>query len=86
VCAAPAAAGGVNRATDASCGFTVVAVANVKLSALANNGGPTLTRLPQATSALVNKIAAGNCAPGVDQRGLPRPGGALCEVGAVERQ
>jgi len=56
-----------------------------KLAPLANNGGLTLTRLPVAGSLAVNN---GDCLAGVDidQRGLPRPVGGDCDIGAVERQ
>ena len=58
------------------------------LGALANNGGPTDTRLPPVGSAVIDKIpAAGGCnGAGVtsDQRGIARPQGATCDIGAVE--
>jgi hypothetical protein len=65
------------------------------LDALANNGGPTDTRLPHTGSPLIDAIAplvAGQCpiepTPIVttDQRGLARPSGTGCEIGAVELQ
>ena len=68
------------------------------LGPLADNGGPTLTHLPAATSPAVDMGDAGGC-PGLlpgastsDQRGSTRPvdgdgaGGARCDVGAVERE
>jgi cysteine-rich repeat protein len=64
--------------------------AAASLGSLQDNGGPTETRLPGANSALVN---AGNPAPpggGVptcepsDQRGVARPIGTICDIGAVE--
>ena len=55
------------------------------LGPLANNGGPTLTRLPAPGSAAVDN---GQCLGGytLDQRGLPQLVGAGCDIGAVERQ
>lgn len=57
-----------------------------QLAALANNGGPTQTRLPAATSPAVN---AGNAAfappPATDQRGLPRVANGRIDIGSVER-
>ena len=62
--------------------------ATLALGALANNGGPTDTRLPPVGSAVIDKIpAAGGCnGAGVitDQRGIARPQGAACDIGAVE--
>ena len=61
-----------------------------QLGPLANNGGPTMTHLPGATSPVLNTIAGGTSECGttimVDQRGLPRPVGAGCEKGSVEVQ
>lgn len=71
---------GTNMDSDGSCpGFTTV---DSQLGALQDNGGPTLTRLPEATSPLVN--AGGDDCPSRDQRLRPRTDGA-CDVGAVER-
>lgn len=60
----------------------------VPLGALANNGGPTLTHLITSSGAAYESGVASICsAPpvnGVDQRGLPRPQGQFCDVGALE--
>ena len=68
------------------------------LGALANNGGPTQTRLPQdGPSPLIDAIPNAHCGDGnslagftitTDQRGLPRPDAASpnCDIGAVEVQ
>jgi hypothetical protein len=55
------------------------------LGPLADNGGPTLTHMPRVDSPAVD---AGNCdsGPAADQRGLPRPQNATCDIGAVEAQ
>lgn len=57
---------------------------------LRNNGGPTPTHALPTGSPAVNRIPAADCAAGfvagVDQRGLPRSPGALCDVGAFELQ
>jgi CSLREA domain-containing protein len=66
------------------------------LGPLADNGGPTPTRLPAATSPAVDAIALGTTSTGVpswalcggalqDQRGVARPQGPACDIGAVER-
>lgn len=64
------------------------------LGPLANNSGPTLTRLPGAGSSAINRIPNGssNCVGGtsLDQRGIVRAGGggtnggSGCDSGAVE--
>ena len=55
------------------------------LGALANNGGPTDTMLPASGSPEVGAIPSSdpNCT-GTDQRGVSRPLGAGCTIGAVE--
>ena len=88
---------GFNWSDDATCGFTDPTDrtgANPLLGALADNGGPTLTRAPQATSGLVDAIPTAQCSadgastivPLVDQRAEPRPSGGGCDIGAVELQ
>jgi len=51
---------------------------------LADNGGPTLTRLPVEGSIAVDATAGVAGCPAVDQRGVPRPQGPACDAGAVE--
>lgn len=58
---------------------------DLRLGALKYNGGAAAmqTMLPQVNSPLVD--AAGDCTGNPqDQRGVPRPYGAACDVGAVE--
>jgi len=54
-----------------------------KLGALANNGGLTQTRLPGAGSSAIDAGNNSTCT-NTDQRGVPRPQGAVCDIGAVE--
>jgi hypothetical protein len=54
-----------------------------KLVALANNGGPTQTMLPLADSPAIDGGSDADC-PATDQRGVNRPQGAHCDIGAVE--
>ncbi|MGH3745579.1 MAG: choice-of-anchor Q domain-containing protein, partial [Mycobacteriales bacterium] len=64
---------------------------DASLGTLADNGGPTQTILPGATSPAANRIPASTpvggttlCA-GTDQRGIPRPSGeTACAMGSVE--
>jgi hypothetical protein len=53
------------------------------LGPLGDNGGPTDTRLPGFLSPALD--AAGGCS-GTDQRGVVRPQGTACDMGAVERE
>ena len=55
---------------------------NPLLSALANNGGATMTRALQAGSPAID--AGGNVCPATDQRGNARPAGSNCDIGAFE--
>jgi hypothetical protein len=90
---------GYNYADDDSCGFTDPTDAvngDPLLGALADNGGPTQTRLPLAGSPLIDAIPVANCPDGdalasdtitTDQRNLPRPApDGQGEIGAVELQ
>lgn len=84
---------GYNWSTDGSCGYTATGdhqyEADPQLGALADNGGPTPTRLPIAFSPLVDAIPHAACSATVtsDQRGeaRPWPTGGNCDIGAVER-
>lgn len=81
---------------DASCGFTNTAngdrqnAGDPRLAGLANNGGPGLTRMPLPGSPLIDAIPTASCqadgAAGIttDERGVVRPEGPGCDIGAVE--
>ena len=58
----------------------------IHLGPLANNGGFTLTHLPlPPILSNVGPIDQGSCTSGTfDQRGVIRPQGAACDIGAVE--
>lgn len=77
-------------ASDSSCGFDIVDPTGPGLAPLADNGGATPTRLPDADSPLVDAGPGGDplsdlfCYP-ADQRGVRRPVGGACDLGAVER-
>jgi hypothetical protein len=67
---------------DASCPGANV---DPKLGALADNGGPTQTReLLPGSPAIDAVVASGAGCPATDQRGVSRPNGAACDIGAYE--
>jgi hypothetical protein len=55
-----------------------------KLGVLADNGGPTQTISLLTGSPAIDAIPGCNGAPAVDQRGVIRPQGANCDMGAYE--
>lgn len=57
--------------------------ADLALGPLTDNGGPTLTRMPQAGSVALNRIIVIPSCTQVDQRGYVGTGGN-CDIGAVE--
>lgn len=72
-------------------GATGTNVTNVAalLGPLANNGGPTLTHLPLPGSPALDVIPFGLPVcnlTSVDQRGVLRPRGVQCDIGAVEAE
>jgi hypothetical protein len=81
--------GGYNLDSDGSCSWSAtssVTKADPKLGGLADNGGPTLTEVP-AKGPAVDVIPSGSvgCVAGAtDQRGVSRPQGSTCDIGAVE--
>lgn len=87
---------GYNYSDDESCGFTrptdrqAQPVGSALLGPLGDNGGPTPTRVPGPGSPLIDAIPVAACqddgASGIttDQRGVSRPQGPGCDIGAVE--
>ena len=65
----------------ASCPGTV---ADPLLAPLADNGGPTMTQVLLPGSPLIDAAPAGADCAGTDQRGIARPQGPACDVGAYE--
>ncbi len=57
-----------------------------RLGALGPHGGPTETVLPRAASPAVDAAPRAACATARDQRGVQRPQGRRCDIGAVERR
>ena len=89
---------GYNFSDDLSCQFTNVATGDRQgtamplgsLGPLVNNGGLGDTMLPQANSPLLDFIPPSACRTGAaadvidDERGVSRPRGPGCEIGAAE--
>jgi beta-glucanase (GH16 family) len=77
---------GRNLASDASCALTGSGdqpnVANARVAPIAANGGPTRTHALLPGSPALD--AATNC-PATDQRGVARPQGPACDIGAYEK-
>ena len=76
---------GNNVFTDGSCSpiSSDQIVADARVDALGNNGGPTLTRALLAGSPALDAADAAVC-PATDQRGVARSQGVGCDVGAFE--
>lgn len=80
---------GYNLDGDGSCSLAgpgdQSSIGSPQLAALANNGGPTQTMLPQPASTANGAVPAAACTVlTVDQRDVTRPQGTNCEAGAVE--
>jgi hypothetical protein len=79
--------GAHNVLDDASCGLAAVGDRqgiDPRLGPLSANGGPTFTALPLPDSPLLDAADAAGCSA-TDQRGIARPQGAGCDIGAAER-
>ena len=68
---------------DESSDQTRVDPETLDLGPLEDHGGPTLTRLPGPDSPAIDNAV---CVVATDQRGILRPQGAGCDVGAVEAE
>lgn len=85
-CAAPLTSNGNNLDSDSTCGFKGAgdkSGLDAKLGPLADHGGPTLTQMPLLGSPAIDAGNPATCPPS-DQRGVARPQGSGCDIGAVE--
>ena len=76
-----------NLSSDASCAFGSAGDlnnANPLLGPLASNGGPTATHALLSGSPAIDAVPAASCTVSTDQRGVTRPQGADCDIGAYE--
>jgi hypothetical protein len=82
--------GNIDSGTDCGLSDTVPGQAdqsetNPLLGQLQNNGGPTMTMALLPASPALDKVpAAGADCPVTDQRGVSRPQGPACDIGAFE--
>mgnify|MGYP001350333911 CR=1 FL=1 len=81
-------ASGVNLVKDGTCTISGALTGDPQLGPLADNGGPTQTMalLPGSPAIDVadDAICAAEPVNGLDQRGVTRPQGAHCDIGAYE--
>lgn len=61
----------------------ILGITEPQLDSLQDNGGSTLTHAPLDNSFAINAANAAAC-PAIDQRGIGRPQGAGCDIGAFE--
>lgn len=81
--------GGYNLATDRSCGLsrsTDLTGVRPELGPLAHNGGPASTKalLPGSPAINAGGLPVTSGCPLTDQRGMSRPWGPACDIGAYE--
>jgi hypothetical protein len=81
---------GFNLDSDNTCGLTGTGdkpgVSNPLLGPLQNNGGPTHTHALLPGSPALDMVLSGCPPPDTDQRGVSRPQGTFCDIGAYELQ
>jgi hypothetical protein len=84
-CSAVATSHGHNLENGTTCGFTGTGDLNTEphLGLLKDNGGLTPTQMPLAGSPAINHGETSGCAA-TDQRGVIRPQGPACDIGAYE--
>ncbi|MBV9311405.1 MAG: CSLREA domain-containing protein, partial [Solirubrobacterales bacterium] len=85
-CFSAASSNGYNIENGTSCGFAGTGDLNAdpKLAPTANNGGPGPTRRLLPGSPAIDHVPTSAGCPATDERGVGRPQGAACDVGAYE--
>lgn len=82
--------GGHNLDSDGSCGVGPATDPKLDPAGLKDNGGPTQTIALQTDSPAIDAgddaVCAADPVNGLDQRGVTRPQGAHCDIGAFELQ
>ncbi len=85
-CSGPFVSNGHNLSDDTTCfaaAGTDLVVADAMLGPLQDNGGPTETHALLAGSPAIDAGSPDCPPPTTDQRGVARPQGAACDIGAV---
>jgi CSLREA domain-containing protein len=93
-CGGPIIDGGFNVDDGTTCGFSAANISEPTtdplLGLLANNGGPTKTHALLRGSPAIDAIPDGTNGCGTvintDQRGVERPQGSRCDIGAYEKK
>jgi hypothetical protein len=87
-CAGTITSNGFNLDSDNTCQLTQPSdkpnVSNPLLGPLQDNGGPTQTHALLPGSPAIDAVTSGCPPPATDQRGVARPQGAACDIGAFE--
>ena len=85
----PITSQGYNLDSDGSCNLsqaTDLSEVDPLLGALQDNGGPTQTHALQEGSPALDALPTSVCEVDTDQRGVSRPQGEACDIGAFERE
>ncbi len=86
-CSGPITSSGHNLSSDNSCGLAGpgdLSNINPLLGPLQNNGGPTRTHALLLRSQAIDAGSSDCPPPATDQRGIARPQGSACDIGAYE--
>jgi hypothetical protein len=87
-CDAPVTSSGYNLDSGDTCALTGpgdLSATDPELGPLRDNGGPTFTQALLAGSPAIDAVASAACPPpATDQRGVSRPQGSGCDIGAFE--
>lgn len=75
---------GLTDGVDGNIVGTEVSLVDPMLGPLADNTGPTMTHALLSGSPAIDHIPALDCAVDTDQRGVTRPQGVACDIGAFE--
>lgn len=74
----------LNSNSSEDCAPGISLKSDPKLAALANNGGFAVSRALLGGSPAINAVPAPNCTVTTDGRGIARPLGGACDIGAFE--